>query len=72
MPQCEPAHIHLYRRALDYLGTAQIYLKANPVLEEPLRPEHVKTRLLGPGRTVPGIDVARGVDSDVMTSRRWS
>jgi xylulose-5-phosphate/fructose-6-phosphate phosphoketolase len=30
-----------YRRAVDYLAAAQIYLKANPLLEEPLAPEHI-------------------------------
>lgn len=71
MPQCELARIRMYRRALAYLDTTQTYLKANPALEEP-PPEHVKTRLLGPGRTVPGISEARGFACDEMTSRRWA
>ena len=46
-----------YRRTVDYLAAAQIYLKANPLLEEPLRPEHIKDRLLGHWGTCPGINV---------------
>jgi xylulose-5-phosphate/fructose-6-phosphate phosphoketolase len=46
-----------YRRAVDYLAAAQIYLKANPLLEEPLRPEHIKQRLLGHWGTAPGINL---------------
>ena len=46
-----------YRRAVDYLAAAQIYLKENPLLEEPLRPEHVKDRLLGHWGTAPGINM---------------
>jgi xylulose-5-phosphate/fructose-6-phosphate phosphoketolase len=45
-----------YRRAVNYLAAAQIYLKANPLLEEPLRPEHIKDRLLGHWGTAPGIN----------------
>jgi phosphoketolase len=45
-----------YWRAANYLGAVQIYLQANFLLEEPLRPEHVKPRLLGHWGTVPGIN----------------
>ena len=34
-------------RAANYLSVGQIYLLDNPLLREPLRPEHVKPRLLG-------------------------
>ena len=34
-------------RAANYLSVGQIYLMSNPLLAEPLRPEHVKPRLLG-------------------------
>ncbi len=47
----------LYRRAANYLAAAQIYLRANPLLEEPLRPEHIKDRLLGHWGTAPGINL---------------
>ena len=46
-----------YRRAADYLAAAQIYLRANPLLEAPLAPEHVKDRLLGHWGTAPGINL---------------
>jgi len=51
------AAIERYRRAVNYLAAAQIYLKANPLLEEPLRPEHIKERLLGHWGTCPGINL---------------
>jgi xylulose-5-phosphate/fructose-6-phosphate phosphoketolase len=44
-----------YRRAANYLAVAQIYLQENVLLTEPLRPEHVKDRLLGHWGTCPGI-----------------
>jgi len=39
--------MHRYWMAANYLCVGQIYLKANPLLREPLRVEHIKTRLLG-------------------------
>ncbi|MCP3803898.1 phosphoketolase family protein [Allokutzneria sp. A3M-2-11 16] len=44
-----------YRRACDYLAAAMIYLRDNVLLREPLRPEHLKPRLLGHWGTCPGI-----------------
>ena len=41
------ARIDAYWRAANYLSVGQIYLLDNPLLREPLRPEHVKPRLLG-------------------------
>jgi xylulose-5-phosphate/fructose-6-phosphate phosphoketolase len=43
-----------YWRAANYLSVGQIYLLDNPLLREPLRPVHVKPRLLGHWGTVPG------------------
>ncbi len=43
----EMALMHAYWRACNYLAVGMIYLKANPLLREPLKPEHVKYRLLG-------------------------
>src|SRR5438552_18644483 len=43
-----------YWHAANYLTVAQIYLQDNPLLREPLRPEHVKARLLGHWGTSPG------------------
>ena len=44
-------------RAANYLAAGQIYLMANPLLTEPLRPEHVKPRLLGHWGTSPGLNL---------------
>src|SRR5438309_2830062 len=43
-------------RAANYLSVGQIYLLGNPLLKEPLRPEHVKPRLLGHWGTTPGLN----------------
>ena len=45
-----------YWRAANYLSVGQIYLRANPLLREPLRLEHVKPRLLGHWGTTPGLN----------------
>ncbi|MEU8326225.1 phosphoketolase family protein [Nonomuraea sp. NPDC048881] len=49
-------HIDAYWRAANYLSVGQIYLLDNPLLTEPLRPEHVKPRLLGHWGTTPGLN----------------
>ncbi len=46
-----------YWHAANYLTVAQIYLCANPLLTEPLRPEHIKPRLLGHWGTSPGLSL---------------
>ena len=46
-----------YFRAVNYLSAAQVYLKDNPLLEEPLKAEHIKERLLGHWGTAPGINL---------------
>src|SRR5690606_6126811 len=43
-------------RAANYLSIGQIYLLDNPLLREPLVPEHVKPRLLGHWGTTPGLN----------------
>ncbi|MGY3691655.1 xylulose-5-phosphate/fructose-6-phosphate phosphoketolase [Bradyrhizobium sp. USDA 3240] len=45
-----------YWRAANYLSVGQIYLLANPLLKEPLKPEHIKPRLLGHWGTTPGLN----------------
>jgi xylulose-5-phosphate/fructose-6-phosphate phosphoketolase len=45
-----------YWRAANYLSVGQIYLLDNPLLREPLEPEHVKPRLLGHWGTTPGLN----------------
>jgi xylulose-5-phosphate/fructose-6-phosphate phosphoketolase len=42
-------------RACNYLAGGMIYLRANPLLREPLKPEHIKQRLLGHWGTSPGL-----------------
>jgi xylulose-5-phosphate/fructose-6-phosphate phosphoketolase len=43
-----------YWRACNYLSAGMIYLRANPLLREPLQPEHIKNRLLGHWGSDPG------------------
>jgi xylulose-5-phosphate/fructose-6-phosphate phosphoketolase len=45
-----------YWRAANYLSVGQIYLLDNPLLREPLKPAHVKPRLLGHWGTTPGLN----------------
>jgi xylulose-5-phosphate/fructose-6-phosphate phosphoketolase len=49
--------IDAYWRAANYLSVGQIYLLDNPLLREPLRPEHIKPRLLGHWGTTPGLNM---------------
>jgi xylulose-5-phosphate/fructose-6-phosphate phosphoketolase len=46
--------INAYWRACNYLSAGMIYLRANPLLREPLKPEHIKNRLLGHWGSDPG------------------
>jgi xylulose-5-phosphate/fructose-6-phosphate phosphoketolase len=46
-----------YWRAANYLSVGQIYLLRNALLTEPLRPEHIKARLLGHWGTTPGLNI---------------
>ncbi len=46
--------IDAYWRACNYLSLGMIYLRDNPLLREPLRPEHIKNRLLGHWGSDPG------------------
>ena len=53
---CMSQVLSKFVRAADYIAAAQIYLKDNFLLEEPLKPEHIKERLLGHWGTCPGIN----------------
>jgi xylulose-5-phosphate/fructose-6-phosphate phosphoketolase len=44
-----------YWRACNYLSLGMIYLQDNPLLREPLKPEHIKNRLLGHWGASPGL-----------------
>ncbi|HXM57495.1 MAG TPA: phosphoketolase family protein, partial [Candidatus Dormibacteraeota bacterium] len=57
LPPDELRRIDAYWRAANYLAVGQIYLLDNPLLREPLRPEHVKPRLLGHWGTTPGLNL---------------
>jgi xylulose-5-phosphate/fructose-6-phosphate phosphoketolase len=50
------ARLDAWWRAANYLSVGQIYLLGNPLLTEPLRPEHIKPRLLGHWGTTPGLN----------------
>lgn len=47
-----------YWRACNYLAAGMIYLRDNPLLKEPLKPEHIKQRLLGHWGASPGLSFA--------------
>ena len=49
---------HAYWRACNYLALGMIYLVENPLLKSPLRPEHIKNRLLGHWGSSPGLSFA--------------
>jgi xylulose-5-phosphate/fructose-6-phosphate phosphoketolase len=53
-PQQDLSLIDAWWRAANYLAVGMIYLRANPLLREPLRPEHIKNRLLGHWGSSPG------------------
>ncbi|WP_313291978.1 phosphoketolase family protein [Rhizobium rhizoryzae] len=59
MPEISSEELTLidrYWRAANYLSVGQIYLLDNPLLKEPLKPEHIKPRLLGHWGTTPGLN----------------
>jgi len=47
--------VQAYWRACNYLTLGMIYLQDNPLLKEPLKPEHIKNRLLGHWGASPGL-----------------
>lgn len=49
--------INAWWRAANYLNIGQIYLKANPLVKEPLTVDHIKPRLLGHWGTSPGLNL---------------
>ncbi|MET1086497.1 MAG: phosphoketolase family protein [Arthrobacter sp.] len=56
MVQDELELVDRWWRAANYLSVGQIYLRANPLLREPLTAEHTKSRLLGHWGTTPGLN----------------
>ncbi|ASO19151.1 xylulose-5-phosphate/fructose-6-phosphate phosphoketolase [Actinoalloteichus hoggarensis] len=55
LTDAELRSLHRWWQAANYLSAGQIYLMDNPLLREPLRPEHIKPRLLGHWGTTPGL-----------------
>ena len=53
----ELERIDAYWRAANYLSIGQIYLLDNPLLQQPLKLEHIKPRLLGHWGTTPGLNL---------------
>ncbi|HET9858918.1 MAG TPA: phosphoketolase family protein [Nocardioidaceae bacterium] len=53
----ELAQADAHWRAANYLAVGQIYLLDNPLLRDPLEPEHIKPRLLGHWGTTPGLNL---------------
>ncbi|HEY5401965.1 MAG TPA: hypothetical protein VIK24_03815, partial [Pyrinomonadaceae bacterium] len=43
----EARKTHAFWNACNYLALGMIYLLDNPLLREPLQPEHIKRRMLG-------------------------
>jgi len=54
----ELQQINAYWRACNYLAAGMIYLRDNPLLKLPLKPEHIKQRLLGHWGSSPGLSFA--------------
>jgi xylulose-5-phosphate/fructose-6-phosphate phosphoketolase len=61
-----------YWRAANYLSVGQVYLLDNPLLREPLAPEHVKPRLLGHFGTTPGLNLVYAHLNRVIRERDLS
>src|SRR5947207_4752593 len=61
--------LNAYWRAANYLSVGQVYLLDNPLLREPLKPEHVKPRLLGHWGTSPGLNLVYAHMNRVI--RNW-
>jgi xylulose-5-phosphate/fructose-6-phosphate phosphoketolase len=58
-----------YWRAANYLSVGQIYLLDNPLLREPLQPDHIKPRLLGHWGTTPGLNLVYAHASRTIKAR---
>lgn len=60
-----------YLRYVDYIGAAQLYLKENYFLEDPLKPEHIKERILGHWGTVPGLNLIYAAANYVIHKHKF-
>ena len=68
----ERATLDAWWRTANFLSVGQIYLLDNPLLREPLRPEHVKPRLLGHWGTTPGLNFVYAHMNRAIRSRALS
>ncbi|MFI2650268.1 phosphoketolase [Micromonospora fulviviridis] len=68
----ELRRLDAYWRAANYLTVGQIYLLDNPLLREPLKPEHIKPRLLGHWGTSPGLNLLYAHLNRVIVARDLS
>jgi xylulose-5-phosphate/fructose-6-phosphate phosphoketolase len=64
--------IDAWWRTANYLSVGQIYLLANPLLQEPLTRDHVKPRLLGHWGTTPGLNFLYAHLNRVIAERQQS
>ncbi|HTH37586.1 MAG TPA: hypothetical protein VL572_06455, partial [Pyrinomonadaceae bacterium] len=54
----EARQVHAFWRACNYLALGMIYLQNNPLLREPLHPDHIKNRMLGHWGASPALSFA--------------
>src|SRR5215510_13385086 len=54
----EAARTHAFWRACNYLALGMIYLQDNALLREPLKPDHIKNRMLGHWGASPALSFA--------------
>jgi xylulose-5-phosphate/fructose-6-phosphate phosphoketolase len=74
-PTLAPAElkrIDAYWRACNYLSAGMIYLRANPLLREPLKAEHFKRRLLGHWGSDPGQSLIWVTKKKEISTRHWN
>src|SRR5438105_4674581 len=69
MQRMDDRWLDAWWRAANYLSVGQIYLRANPLLREPLRLEHVKPRLLGHWGTTPGLNFLYALLNRIIRER---
>jgi len=65
----EAFKMHAFWRAANFLALGMIYLQDNPLLREPLRPEHIKNRLLGHWGASPALSFTYTHLNRVITAR---
>ncbi len=66
----EVGRLDAFWRACNYIALGMIYLRDNPLLREPLRPEHVKSRLLGHWGASPALSFVYTHLNRVIRERR--